>query len=935
METTETKASQLQASLQAHEISQLSIDDVFTALDTSPHGLTNDEADARLRHFGPNTFAPRTRLRSWLSPAASAIRPLLLPLWFAAAIVYAAGEAEIAFALAIAATINMVVGVLQERKAERATAALSDALPGYAHVVRDGRDLHIIAAQVVPGDVLLLHGGEIIAADARVVDEHDLRTVSIALMGEAAPTRKFAAEIRDEELLETELPNLVYAGGRVASGSGHAVVYATGRQTAYGAIASLTETAHEEPSPLLWTITRLGAVVMIIAAGAAIAGGLVARYIAGLDLHDSAVLVAGLLAGAVPAGLLPGITLVLLQGSRRLTRQGASVRRLSSVERLGATTVICADKTGTLTQNEMTVRELWTGDGPIVVSGAGFEPKGEFSAGGKILDQAAVQRRAGPLLRAAVLTSAARLLPPDTLRPHWHILGDPVEAASIVAAAKAGYRANDLYDTIPQVMMLPASNSLPLEGRVVEEDRSCVAYLKGSPVAVLARCTKIATPDGERPLTDGDRTTIRRLLRQYERSAMRAIAFARRTVAEDMARQVPLTSEVARDLVLLGLLAVLDPPRPEVEAAIRACHRAGIRTMMLTGDYTLTAESVARRCALVETSRATTITGLQLSHMDDAALRERLREGDIVFARMTPRHKVRIVEMLDAMGEVVLVTGGAANDVPAIKAADIGIAMGTSSSAAARQAADVVLQNDNFATVAMAIAEGRSVEQRARRLVAINLAVTLLKLTAYLMALLLGWPLLLTIGQLLVVDFMGGFLPAIVLGAGPPNPNLMRRKPRRTGRSLIDRRVYRLGYVWFGLLGTVAALAGAVLMMIARGVGLDGGDLQWNAPLLAENVRAEYPQITTAYIAAGLAALVGAGLRLRSSEQHYPFGRALIAIVLIGMTATLLVLTRFTTLQPFVALSPLPWWLWIVAGMVMVAAALLEWGRQRVDQIPQ
>jgi magnesium-transporting ATPase (P-type) len=935
METTETRAPQIRASLPAHDISQLATGDVYTALGTSPEGLTGSEAEARLRQFGANTFAPQPRLRRWLSPIASAIRPLLLPLWFAAAIAYAVGEAEIALALAAAAAINMAVGVLQERKAERATAALSDALPGYAHVVREGRQSHIIAAQVVPGDVLLLHGGEIIPADARVVEDQDLRTVSIALMGEAAAARKFAAAVRDEELLETELPNLVYAGGRVSSGSGLAVVYATGRHTAYGTIAGLTETAHEEPSPLLWAITRLGAVVIVVATIAAITGGLIARYSEGMDLHDSALIVVGLLTAAVPAGLLPGMTVALLQGSRRLARQGALVRRLSSVERLGATTVICADKTGTLTQNEMTVRELWVSDHAITVTGVGFNPTGEFLVDGKRIDQPTVQRRAGALLRAAVLTSAARLLPPDTLRPHWHILGDPVEAAAIVAATKAGYRAGNLYDTVPHVMMLLASNTVPLEGRVVEEGRSLVAYLKGSPGVLLTHCTKIATPDGDRPITDADRTSIRRMLRHYERGAMRAIAFARRSVPEEMARQVPQTGDMARDLVLLGLLAVQDPPRPEVEAAIRSCHRAGIRTMMLTGDYTLTAESVARRCALVETSRATTITGLQLSQMDDATLRERLREGDIVFARMTPGHKVRIVEMLDAMGEVVLVTGGAANDVPAIKAADIGIAMGTSSSAAAREAADVVLRNDNIATVAAAITEGRSVEQRARRLVALNLAVTVLKLTAYLMALLLGWPLLLTIGQLLIVDILGGFLPSIVLGAGPPNPNLMRRKPRRTGRSLIDRRVYRIGYLWFGLLGTGAALIGAMMMMVARDVGLDGTGLQWNAPLLDEIAGTAYPQITTAYIAAGLAALVGAGLRLRSSGRRYPFGRALVAILLIGMTATLIVLTRSATLQPFVALSSPPWWLWVVAGVAMVAAALLEWGRQKVEQIPQ
>ncbi|MDQ5851300.1 MAG: cation-transporting P-type ATPase, partial [Chloroflexota bacterium] len=839
-----TTSTEIRALPTAHEISQLPPDAVYAALATTPGGLTDDEVAGRLGQYGPNQFAPRPRLRRWLGPLAVAIRPLLLPLWIAAALAVVAGATETALVLAGAAVVNTVAGAVQERKAERATAALRDALPSYAHVVRDGHDSHILAAQVVPGDLLLLHSGELVPADARVVEEHDLRTVNVALMGEAAATRKVAAAVIGEDLLSTELPNLVYAGSRVVAGTAHAVVYATGAQSAYGAIAALTETAHEEPSPLLWVFARLGAVVMLLGAIAAAAGSLIAMNGAGANGHDMLLLAVGLLTAAVPVGLMPGITITLLEGWRRLVRRGALVRRLSSVETLGATTVICADKTGTLTQNEMTVREVWTIDGPLSVSGVGFKPEGSFAADGKMLDQAAVQRRAGALLRATVLTNAARLLPPDTLQPQWHILGDPVEAAAIVAATKAGYRASKLYETVPQVAMLPATDVLPVEGRVVEERSGFVAYLKGPAGALLPRCTAIATRDGERPLKDQDRHAIRHTIRRYDRAAMRTVAFACRRLPAGIAQDMPRTDEVAQDLVLLGLIAVLDPPRQEVEEAIRTCHRAGIRTMMLTGDYTLSAESIARRCALVERSRATVITGIELEAMDDATLRERLRVGDIVFARMTPEHKVRVVEALDAMGEVVLVTGGAANDVPAIKAADIGIAMGTSSSPAVREAADVILQDDNFATVATAIAEGRAVEQRARRLVALNLAGTVVKLTAFVAALLLGWPLL-TVGQLLLIDLLGGFLPAVALGAGPPDPLLMQRRPRRSGRSLIDLRVYRLGYGWFGLLGALAAVGAALLMAAALGVPLNGADTPAPSPFTGRLPGAPYLQIIT------------------------------------------------------------------------------------------
>ena len=932
MDHTLTTPVRLPAPLTAHAISQLPPDAVFSALETSGSGLAADEANARLEQAGYNQLEFHHPLRSWLRPLAVAIRPLLLPLWIAALIAYAMGLAETAIVLALAALVNTVLGGLQERKVDRATAALRDALPTYAHVIREGRDYHMLATQVVPGDLLLLHSGEIIPADARVVEEHDLRTVNVALMGEAAAARKVASAVMGEELLATELPNIVYAGSRVVSGTARAVVYATGVRTAYGVIAALTERAHEEPSPLLWVFAKLGGVVMLLAGGVATLGTLSATNRGGLDRQDILLILVGLLAAAVPTGLMPGITVTLLEGARRLARAGALVRRLSSVETLGATTVICADKTGTLTQNEMTVREIWTADGPMAITGVGFNPSGSFTTDDKVLDPAVVKRRAGPLLQAAVLTSAARLLPPDTLRPHWHILGDPVEAAAIVAAAKAGLHATDIYEKLPELSVLPSTDALPIEGRVVEERGGPVAYLKGAASPILSRCTLIATHDGERPLNEQDRHTIRRVIRRLERGAMRTIVFARRHLPAGAAHGVHQTEQVAHDLVLLGLIGVLDPPRQEVEEAIRTCHRAGIRTMMLTGDYTLGAESIARRCALVETSRATTITGMELEQMDDATLRERLRVGDIVFARMTPEHKVRVVETLDSMGEVVLVTGGAANDVPAIKAADIGIAMG-SAHGAAMETADVILQNDNFATLAVAVAEGRAVEQRARRLVAVNLAATVVKLAAYAAGLLLGWPLLLTVGQLLLIDILAGFLPAIAMGAGPPDPLLMRRRPRKSGRSLIDLRVYRLGYAWFGPIGVVAGMAGAVLMLLVTGTGLDGSVTQ---PLFADGRSGNASlQVTTAYIAAGVAALVGAGLRLRSSTRRYPLGRVLLALVVTAVAAILVALPRMARLQPFVELSAPPWWLWALALVLMGLAALLEWGRQQVDRLPQ
>ncbi len=915
----------------AHEISLLTTDEVYGVLASRPQGLTADEAAQRLAAVGPNHYLPHRRWYRWFKPIMVAVRPLLLPLWVAAILAYAINASEVALILTIAALVNTLSGILQERKGERASAALRSGLPGYAHVVRDGRDFHILASQVVPGDVLWLHSGESIPADARVVDEHDLRTINVALTGETIATRKVAAAIVGEDLLVTELPNIVHAGGHVSSGAAHAVVYATGLQTAYGVISGLTDTAHEEPSPLLWVFARLGMVVIVVASAMALTGAaLAARY--GFDQRSILLLVIGLLTASVPVGLMPGITITLIEGWRRLAVHGVLMRRLSSVETLGATTVICADKTGTLTQNEMTVREIWAGDGPIIVSGVGYKPVGSFRADEKTLDHAAVKRRVGGLLRAAVFTSDARLLPPDTMNPHWHILGDSVEAATLVAATKAGFNVAELLETIPQVVMLPPADGIALEGRVVEERNGYVAYFKGSPSALLAHASSIATVDGERALNESDKQALRRAIKRYDRSAMRIVAFGRRGLPSTVAIDVPQTVDVARNMVFLGLMAIFDPPRQEVEEAIRACHRAGIRTIMLTGDYTLRAESVARRCALVESSRASTITGPDLSLMDDAMLRERLRHGDLVFARMTPEHKVRVVETLDAMGEIVLVTGGAANDVPALKAADIGLAMGAPSSSAAREAADAVLKHDNFATVVTAVAEGRAVEQRARRLVAINLGATVLKLAAFGWALVLGWPLLLTVGQMLLIDFLAGFVPAVALGAGPPDPDIMRRQTRRIGRALIDWRIYRLGYLWFGLLGSVGAIVLAWIMMQVLRIG--SGDIALDTPYGDQFLDGDYLRITTAYLAGGVAALVGAGLRLRASARRYRLFRALLAAVLVFTAIVLIVLTTVPTFRPFFELTTLPRWLWFASIAVMLIAAFCEWVRQQADRLP-
>jgi len=926
--------------LRPETIASLEPAEVLAELQSTTQGLSSQEAAIRLQAVGLSNIQIKRGWRGLVGLFSVFVRPILLPLWVAALIAFAIERDPTGWALLLAAFANTIVAAVQERKAERATAALHDVLPSYARVLRNDSEEHVLTSMLVPGDILLLRPGDIIPADARLIQADGLHTANPVLRGDDTVIHKSHDAMATDDIAPIELRNIVFAGGRVTSGHGKAVVFATGLRTAFGQIALLTQRAHEEPSPLLLAFNRLGLVVLIVAVAGALGG--YAHVVGNLGLEiELGLLVAVLfLTAAVPTGLMPAVTLALIEGARRLRRKQAIFRRLSNVETLGATTVICSDKTGTLTQNEMTARELWLAEHTITISGVGYQPRGEFSAQNRKLDRPATMQLAGPLLRAAVFTSTARLLPPDTFKPTWHILGDPVEAALIVAAAKAGIKAGELYEQVPQLAVLNSDRNLALDGVIVGEADGATVYVKGTPADVLARCTAIATEQGERPLTDRDRQNVKRTLQRYQRDAMRTIAFARRPAGPAELRASTI-GEVASELTLLGMIAVVDPPREEVAEAIEAVHCANIRTIMLTGDDTIGAASVARRCTMVQGSKPMVVSGPELEAMDQKALQDNLRAGDMVLARLTPEHKVRVVEALENLGEVVCVTGGAASDVPALKAAYTGIAMGATGSQAAMAAADLVLNDDNFATIAEAIAEGRAVEQRVRRLVMLNLATTVVKLVALIAALAAGLPLLLTVGQQLLIDFLAGLLPGLAVGAGRPDPRLMLRPPRPTGRPLLSRKVYLLGYVWFGGLASLLALAVVAAFLFPlqnEVVGMTPTDL-FQINLLPYEIREAEPAgqsglvATSLYVVMSVAALLGAALIRRSAAPN-DWRPLLLLYGLVGLSfASLVGIIIFDEIHPYIALTTIPAWGWVAAFGAVAIMAVLERIRQRIDPI--
>ena len=926
--------------LRPETIAPLEPADALAELQSDSQGLSSQEAANRLQAVGLSDLQIKRGWRGLFGLLSVFVRPILLPLWMGAIISFAIERDTTGWTLLLAAFANTAVAAIQERKAERTAAALHDVLPSYARVLRNDNEEHVLTSMLVPGDILLLRPGDIIPADARLVQGENFHTANPVLRGDDTVIHKTHDAMPVDEATPVELRNIVFAGGRVTGGHGKAVVFATGLGTAFGQIALLTQRAHEEPSPLLLAFNRLGLVVLIVALVGAVLG--YAHVVGNLGLEvELGLLVAVLfLTAAVPTGLMPSVTLALIEGARRLRARQANFRRLSNVETLGATTVICSDKTGTLTQNEMTVRELWMSDRVVTVSGVGYQPRGEFSEQNRTLDPAMTTQLAGPLLRAGVQTSTARLLPPDTIKPTWHILGDPVEAALIVVAAKAGIKAGELYDQEPQLAALNSDREIALDGVIVREAGGTVVYVKGAPADLLARCTAIASEQGDRPLAERDRQNVKRTLQRYQRDAMRTIAFARRTLGPAELRASSI-GEVASELTLLGMIAVVDPPREEVAEAIEAVHTASIRTIMLTGDDTIGATSVARRCTMVQSSKPLVVSGPELEAMDQTALKAHLRAGDMVLARLTPEHKVRVVEALESMGEVVCVTGSAASDVPALKAAYTGIAMGATGSQAAMAAADLVLTDDNFATIAEAIAEGRAVEQRVRRLVMLNLATTVVKLVALIAALVAGLPLLLTVGQQLLIDFLAGLLPGLAVGAGRPDPRLMLRPPRATGRPLLSRKVYLLGYAWFGGLSALIALAVVSTYLMQRQeqiAGLTPVEL-FGSNLLPYAVREAMPAgqsglvATSLYVVMSVASLLGVALVRRSAAPND--WRPLVLLYgLVGLSFALLIgIIIFDPIHPYIALTTIPVWGWIAAFGAVAIMAILERIRQRIDPI--
>ncbi len=858
-------------------------EEIFKLLGTGPEGLSEEEARRRLSIYGPNEIEGEKRtspLKLFLKQFANLLIVILL---IAAGVSFFVGDALEAGVILLIVVACAVLGFIQEWKADQALAALKQLAAPEATVLREGKKKRIPAREVVPGDILVLSAGDKVAADGRLIESVNLKVDESPLTGESVAVEKDAEKILPPDTPLPERVNMVFSGTTVIYGRGIAVVTATGKETEFGRIAGMLEAVETEATPLerrIATVGRwLGGLSLAIAALAALIG--VSQGYPWLEMFIWGV---SLAVAAVPESLPAVVTGALAIGVSRMARRKAIVKRLPAVETLGSTTVICTDKTGTLTKNEMTVREIWAGGKTFEVTGSGYDPQGEI-----LLDGKKVKPEPGTALYYTLL---AGLLCNDAGIEDHKVVGDPTEAALLVSALKAGLSPEGW----KRVDELPFDSERKRMSVLVEKDGKRLILSKGSVEAILSISSAILLNGKPAPLTEEKRREILSAAEEMSEKALRVMAFAYRE-AETLEE---------KDLIFCGLQGMMDPPRPEAKEAIRECHEAGIRVIMITGDHAVTALAVAEALSLVpKRDPSYVITARELEELSDEELGARLKKTAI-FARVSPEHKLRIVKLLKKQGEIVAMTGDGVNDAPALKAADIGIAMGITGTEVAKEAADLILADDNFATIVAAVEEGRTIFDNIKKYLLFLLSFNLSEILVLIAGFLAKLPLPLTAIHILWINLVTNGPPALALGVDPPAPDLMKRPPRPPQEGVFTRRLV-------GLIAGFALLMALLLFPVFHH--------------LAQDHPARYAQtaLFTGFVLIAItAAYVSRSERLTLLELG-PFKNRWLNLCAVGMILSQILIVEWKPLNHYLLTRPLEPKVWgILAALALLFCPLAE-----------
>ena len=879
------------------KIHQLSPGEALKSLKSSHDGLSQNEALRRLKEFGPNQIdkvPPESLLISFLKEF---IHFFALILWLAAGLAFFAdyrqpgeGMGTLGYAILGVIVINGLFAFWQQFRAERAVAALEKLLPHYVKVLRDNSIGLILATHLVPGDVILLQEGDNVSADCRIIEAFSLRVNNATVTGESMPKARDAEPSSEEDLLHGR--NTLLAGTSVVSGEGRAVVFATGMHTEFGKIAHLTQTTSSGSSPLQLEITRLSRIVVAIAFSLGVTFFFIGQVI-GLSFWENFIFAIGIIVALVPEGLLPTLTLALAMSTQRMAKRNALIRHLPSVEALGSATVICTDKTGTLTQNRMEINKLYVNGQVITRFEAKRQPK-----------LAKVYRR---FFEDALL---CHNLKETVIAGKPEFLGDPMEIA-LVRFAKTCLGETISY---PKINEVPFDTDRKRLSTVHQTTDGPVLYCKGALEMLLPLCTHVQLGEKIVPVNGDIQQAFINALEKMASEGLRVLAFAWRElkVGHDVGSE-------EHDLILSGLVGLEDPPRPEVPDAIQKCHEAGIKVIMVTGDHPHTALAIGRQIGQIQSDTPVIITGEQLRRLSETQLRLALDAPDIIFARVGADQKMRIVSALKKMNHIVAVTGDGVNDAPALKMADIGIAMGIIGTDVAKESADMILLDDNFASIVAAIEEGRAVYDNIRKFLSYILTSAVPELVPYLFFALFNIPLPLTIIQILAVDLGTDMLPALGLGANPPAQGIMTRPPKGRNERLLNWPLLLRAYLFLGLLEASAAMTAYYLV-------LHNGGWAWGEALGIHDTL--YQQATTACLASIIIMQI-VNVFLCKTPDRTLFGSAIFSnrLILWGVTLEIiliLVIIYTPWGQMIFGTAPIPLSIWLFMLPFGAAMLLLE-----------
>lgn len=767
----------------------MTTDEVLSKLDSDQKGISSMQAKERLSQHGPNQLESTTKPSPLKIFIGKFKDYMVLVLIFAAIISFIAGETTNAYVILGIVVLVAIIGFVQEYKAEKAMEALREMVAPEADVIRDGQMSTIPAADLVPGDVVFLEAGDKVPADGRILEVTSLQVIESSLTGESMPVEKLVQTL-PEDMALADRKNMVFMGTIISQGNCRAIVTATGLGTELGRISGLMKQEQAEP-PLKIKLQQLAKrqalLVMVISAIV-----FILMFSRGLPVIDALIASIALAVAGIPEALPFIVTLALAFGTQAMAKKNAIIRRLPEVETLGSTTVICTDKTGTLTTGEMTLREIRTYR-KIEVTGAGYDPSGQFISQGAKLEP--TEEDLARILKIGVHANNSAI---ERANGGWRVVGDPTEGALIVAAKKAGIL-DKIKDSSSRFIEYPFDSERMRMTTVDEVHKEgYIVSMKGAPEVVLSHCTKTTTPNGTKTLTEEDRRSILADADDMAENALRVLALAWKPISNNDPVEVDCMES---GLIFAGLTGMMDPPRKEVPEAIRVSKMAGIRTVMITGDHRLTARAIGKELGI---GNGEVIEGVQLDRMSSEDLREHIDDVS-VFARVTAEHKVRIVEALKARGHIVAMTGDGVNDAPALTAADIGVAMGRTGTEVTKEASDMVIADDNFATIVSAIEEGRRIFDNIRKGTSYLLSVSFAELATIFFAVALGFPLPLLAAQILWINVVAEEFPAIGLALEPSHSDIMKRKPRDPKESMPSRplMIYTLGIAAAIVAGTL------------------------------------------------------------------------------------------------------------------------------------